>query len=82
MSRGNPENYIHGEHHRGLKPPVPANHEEQAFLHTRRLSAPNAVSGLSAYREAPARQMSELGSGAQPDGAHVRRPGSRRTLLS
>ena len=43
--------------------------------------AKDAVSGLSAHREALARQMSELGSGAQSAGDHVRRPGRWLTPL-
>lgn len=56
------ENHIHDEHHRGPESPVPADHEEQALLHERRLPAPDAVSGLPAHRETLARQIPELGS--------------------
>ena len=53
IPRGDSENHIHDEHHRGPEPPVPADYEEQAFLHERRLPAPDAVSGLPAPRVNP-----------------------------
>ncbi len=56
--------------------------KEQTFLHERRFPASDVISGLPAYREALARQMSKLGSGAQSAGDHVRRPSRWLTPLS
>ena len=68
------KNHIHDEYHRRLEPSVPADHQEQAVVHQRRFSAPDAVSGVPADREALACPVSELGPGAQPIGDHVCRP--------
>ena len=77
QSTGNSENHIHDEYHRRLEPAVPADHQEQAVVHQRRFSAPDAVSGVTAHREALACPVSELGLGTQPVGDHVRRPEGR-----
>ena len=71
------KNHIHDEYHRRLEPAVPADHQEQAVVHQRRFSAPDAVSGVTAHREALACPVSELGPGTQPVGDHVRRPEGR-----
>ena len=78
---GDSENHIHDEYHRRIEPTVPPDHEEQAVFYQRRLSTQDALFGISAHRATLACQIPELGFGAQPTGAHVRRPHPRLTPL-
>ena len=57
--------------YRGSKPPVPADHEEQAQLYQRRFSAQDALSGLPAHRETLEIQVPKLGPGPLSAPNHV-----------
>ena len=81
IPHGDSEDHIHDEHHRGPEPPVPADHQKQTVLYQRQFSAPDALPGVPADREALACPVPELGHGAQPAGDHVRRPGCWLTPL-